>query len=302
VTAALRICHSSLARNSKSFALAARLLPSAQRDHVAVVYAWCRRADDAIDLVAPEAQSEQLGNLRRELRDIYAGNVMSDPTLAEFQRVVRECDIPDVYPRELLDGMEMDVDGFRYRTWDELLLYCYRVASTVGLMMCRVMDVRDEQALDHAVDLGIAMQLTNIARDVHEDWQRHRLYIPDALLCEHGLPQLRERLGHSLLPARERLRSVVRELVEVADRYYRSADLGLSYLTRRDALCVAAARLIYADIGRQLAVTNYDVLAPRARVSLGRKLMLLLKATLQTYAGNQGTIWVNGGRATSTEQ
>src|SRR5690606_15946871 len=113
-------------------------------------------------LVPASQQPEQLRNLRRELGDIYAGKLMLDPTLTEFQRVVRECDIPEVYPRELLDGMAMDVEGYRYRTWDELLLYCYRVASTVGLMMCRVMSVEEEQALDHAVDLGIAMQLTNI--------------------------------------------------------------------------------------------------------------------------------------------
>jgi phytoene synthase len=301
VTAALRICHSSLARNSKSFALAARLLPSAQRDHVAVVYAWCRRADDAIDLVPASQQPEQLRNLRRELGDIYAGKLMLDPTLTEFQRVVRECDIPEVYPRELLDGMAMDVEGYRYRTWDELLLYCYRVASTVGLMMCRVMSVEEEQALDHAVDLGIAMQLTNIARDVNEDWRRHRLYIPDTLLCEHGLPRLGEQLGHSLVPARERLRSVVRELVEVAERYYRSADLGLPFLTTRNALCVAAARLIYADIGRQLASNDYDVLAPRATVSFGRKLALLFKAMLRTYARSHGDIWVNEARPTGAE-
>src|SRR5690606_34011223 len=160
----------SIARHGKSLALASRILPPTQRDCAAVVYAWCRRADDAIDLVPREEQPIALRRLREELDRIYLGEVMGDPTLAAFSDVVNRCAIPSRYPSELLDGMEMDAVGHSYGSWDDLLLYCYRVASTVGLMMCHVMGVRSDEALPHAVDLGVAMQLTNIARDVKEDW------------------------------------------------------------------------------------------------------------------------------------
>lgn len=282
----LELCRTSIAQHSKSFALASKILPVAQRDHAAVVYAWCRRADDAIDLVPPSEHAQALARLRNELARLYDGEAMSDPTLAEFQRVALDCGIPERYPSELLDGMEMDALGHVYSTWDDLLLYCYRVASTVGLMMCHVMGVSSEKALPHAIDLGIAMQLTNIARDVKEDWERDRLYLPDELLGEHGLPRLREQVGQALLPFhRERLRPVLRELLEVADRYYASADRGLAYLSKRNALGVAAARWIYSDIGRRIAAGGHDVLAPRAVVPFHRKLTLLLKAALMVATG-----------------
>lgn len=288
MTAALALCRTSIAQHSKSFALASRVLAPAQRDCAAVVYAWCRRADDAIDLVAPSEQARELARLRDELRRLYLGEVMSDPTLAEFQRVAELCGIPERYPSELLDGMAMDVDGFEYTSWDQLRLYCYRVASTVGLMMCHVMGVRSVEALPHAIDLGIAMQLTNIARDVDEDWRRGRLYLPKELLVEHGLTHLRDHLGGPLLGHhRDRLRPVLRELLEVADRYYASADRGLAYLTKRNAFGVAAARGIYSEIGREIAANGYDVLAGRAVVSLPRKLLLLVKAAMRVL-GRRG--------------
>jgi phytoene synthase len=286
VSDSLELCRTSIAQHSKSFALASKILPVAQRDHAAVVYAWCRRADDAIDLVPPSEHAQALARLRNELARLYDGEAMSDPTLAEFQRVALDCGIPERYPSELLDGMEMDALGHVYSTWDDLLLYCYRVASTVGLMMCHVMGVSSEKALPHAIDLGIAMQLTNIARDVKEDWERDRLYLPDELLGEHGLPRLREQVGQALLPFhRDRLRPVLRELLEVADRYYASADRGLAYLSKRNALGVAAARWIYSDIGRRIAAGGHDVLAPRAVVPFHRKLTLLLKAALMVATG-----------------
>jgi phytoene synthase len=286
VSDSLELCRTSIAQHSKSFALASKILPVAQRDHAAVVYAWCRRADDAIDLVPPSEHAQALARLRNELARLYDGEAMSDPTLAEFQRVALDCGIPERYPSELLDGMEMDALGHMYSTWDDLLLYCYRVASTVGLMMCHVMGVSSEKALPHAIDLGIAMQLTNIARDVKEDWERDRLYLPDELLGEHGLPRLREQVGQALLPFhRDRLRPVLRELLEVADRYYASADRGLAYLSKRNALGVAAARWIYSDIGRRIAAGGHDVLAPRAVVPFHRKLTLLLKAALMVATG-----------------
>jgi 15-cis-phytoene synthase len=173
--------------------------------------------------------------------------------------------IPETYPLELLAGMEMDVVGTRYDTMDRLLQYCFRVAGVVGLMMCHVMGVRDAKALRHAAHLGMAMQLTNICRDVREDWEQHgRLYLPEDVLVARGP------------------RGAVAKLIEESERYYRSGDAGLPSLSFRCALAVCTARLVYAAIGRRLARRDYDVTRGRVVVPSLRKLYLLLKALAVT--------------------
>ncbi|HEY6551894.1 MAG TPA: phytoene/squalene synthase family protein, partial [Vicinamibacteria bacterium] len=161
-----------LAHHSKSFALAGRLFPPGPREDAAAIYAWCRGCDDAVDLELPKLQASALARLAGRLERLYAGEPAYGPVEAAFQEVIQERAIPQSYPADLLEGLGMDVDFRRYETMDELLLYCYRVAGTVGLMMCHVMGVADPRALRHAAHLGMAMQLTNISRDVMEDWGR----------------------------------------------------------------------------------------------------------------------------------
>jgi phytoene synthase len=179
--------------------------------------------------------------------------------------------------------MEMDVLGQRYERFEDLLVYCYRVASTVGLMMCHVMGVSDAAALKHAAHLGLAMQLTNICRDVAEDWRRGRLYLPDDLLGQHGAAGLAADLGRPLPDtALGACRGVMRELHAIADRYYASSDAGLDYLSLRCALGVNAARRIYSAIGLELARRDWDPSAPRAVVPASKKLWLCAQAALST--------------------
>jgi phytoene synthase len=269
----------SIERHSKSFALASRLLPREVGTHAAIVYAWCRRADDAIDLCGTEPAEHALGRLRQELAQLYDGAAPTDPVLRAFGSVLRQANIPWQYPADLLAGMEMDVTGQRYERFEDLLVYCYRVASTVGLMMCHVMGVSDAAALRPAAHLGLAMQLTNICRDVKEDWQRGRLYLPDDLLARHGAGGLAAELGQPLgEAARAGCRGAMRELLAVADRYYASSDAGLDYLSFRCALGVNAARRIYSAIGGELARQAFDVEAPRAVVPTGSKLWYCIEA------------------------
>jgi phytoene synthase len=272
-----------IAHHSKSFALARKLLPEPASSAAAVVYAWCRRCDDAIDLAAAEAQARALFDLEDELRAVYAGAVLSDPVLHAFQEVVKRFGIPEEYPRELLAGMRMDVDGVRYSSLAQLLLYCHRVAGTVGLMMCHVMGVGRTSALRHAAHLGIAMQLTNICRDVAEDWRLGRLYLPADWLVREGaaLPPLAAGTEIPKGVAHSSAR-VVEELLAEADRYYASGDAGLAALPWRSALAVRAARLIYSAIGRRIAARRFDVLAPRASTSLATKLFLIACAVVAT--------------------
>ncbi len=248
-------CKEVLARKSKSFALAARLLPRRIANDAAVVYAFCRRADDAID--EGSGTPATLRRLRDEVLSIFSGAPQSDTQLAAFQEVAQRCGIPRAYVDELLDGMEMDVGFTDYASVVELLVYCHRVAGTVGLMMCHVMGVTDPRALRRAAHLGIAMQLTNICRDVAEDAANGRVYLPRLL----GTP-----------------RDAVRVLLREADRYYASADVGIRMLPWRCALAVRTARHVYAAIGKRIAARGYAVDAGRAFVPLALKLVLLARS------------------------
>lgn len=268
-----------IARHSKSFSLARRLLPASCRDDAAVVYAWCRRADDAVDDLPARQARLALARLERELDDIYRGEGQRDPLARAFQDVVERTGIPRVYPRDLLRGMRMDLEGTRYETLGDLYLYCYRVAGTVGLMMCHVMGVHDPRALRHAAHLGMAMQLTNVCRDVLEDWERNRLYLPVELMPELGARPLAGRnpgqLSHVLARA-------VARLLREADAFYASGDEGLSYLSLRARWAVHSARLVYSRIGTVIRTRGCDVMLGRAVVPLVEKLTLVLGASLDT--------------------
>lgn len=281
----LVLARASITQHSKSFALASKLLPRSAADDARVVYAWCRRVDDAIDHVPAAEQPAALARLQRELDEIYGPRQPADALAAAFQEVVRRTGIPRAYPEELLLGMGMDADRQVYATWDELLLYCYRVAGVVGLMMCHVLGVQERSALRHAAHLGIGMQLTNIARDVLEDWQRGRLYLPDALLAEVGCGGLFTDLGRPF-PAQDApaVGRVVQRILDDAQPYYESGDRGVPFLPPRTAFAIRTARLVYSDIGRVLAERNYAVLEGRVHVTGARKLVLLAKAAAITVA------------------
>ena len=280
---AAEICAATLAQHSKSFSLAGRLLPRESRRDAAVLYTYCRLADDAIDLVEPASQGAALAELRRDLQSVYRGEAQPDVRLSAFQELVQRKAIPREYPEELLAGFQMDSAGAQYHTLDELLLYCYRVAGVVGLMMCHVLGVRDARALRNAAHLGIAMQLTNICRDVAEDWQRGRLYLPLGMLRKCG-PGALNGLRFGPLPesARASITTVTRQLLAQAERFYRSGDAGISALPWRAAFAVRAARRIYSDIGARIAQPGHDAFTMRAVVPGTRKRVLVARAALAT--------------------
>lgn len=285
MTDAISACRRAIENGSKSFALASRLLPSHCRDAVVVLYAWCRRADDAVDRSPHDERPAAIVRLRAELLAIYRGELDFDdvdsaraagfdPTLLAFAEVVRRHHIPFEYPSEMLAGMESDVVGFRPNTLEDLLLYCHRVAGTVGLMMCHVLGVRDASALRNAAHLGIAMQLTNVCRDIEEDWLDGRLYIPGSILCVAE--------NARALPPPPAVARAVQLLLAHADRYYYSGDRGLGALSFRGALSVRAARLIYAAIGARLAKRDFDALSGRVVVPLLVKLALVVRALVRS--------------------
>ncbi|MCO4771035.1 MAG: phytoene/squalene synthase family protein [Deltaproteobacteria bacterium] len=293
-----------LSAGSKSFSLAGKLMRPSRRAAAAAVYAWCRRADDLID-DAPEGLAEERATqLRRELDALYGPGGPVDGgswegvegrdelALRAFAQIARERGIPRQYPDELVNGMEMDVRCHRYESAAELKLYCYRVASTVGLMMCHVMGVKDDRALEPAVHLGVALQLTNISRDVLEDWHMGRLYLPQEWLGDAG-PDLLRRLEAAgphgdpgELPRRweSEIRAATRRLLTTAERYYNSADRGLQDLPLTSASAIRAARWIYREIGAEVWRRDFDVWQGRAVVRTRRKAFLLGRSALLELA------------------
>lgn len=285
MTAGLKESQDSIRRHSKSFSLASRFLPSPARDHAIAVYAWCRRADDAVDLAPDALQAGAVERLEEELAGVYEGQGGEDAILLAFRDTVESCEIPAEYPRELLVGLSMDVEGRSYDSLADLLEYCHKVAGVVGLMMCHVMGVRSEQALRNAAHLGLAMQLTNICRDVHEDWERGRLYLPERRLAAHGFPSLREHLGGPLPgTAGSAIAGAVGELLVQAESLYASGDKGVPALDWRSALSVRTARRVYSAIGDRVRAAGCDPFAGRAFVRRSQKLALVLGALVDTLA------------------
>lgn len=280
------ICEQIIRKHSASFFVASRLLPKGVKEDARALYAWCRRADDAVDLAPPGRQYSAVVRLFAELDSVYAGAGCDDPVLGEFQRVVQARRIPRHYPQELLLGMEMDAQGRSYETTNELRLYCYRAAGTVGLMMSHVMGLRHSPALQNAAHLGLAMQLTNICRDVAEDWERGRMYLPEELLARHSTRLQAPGVGNTVPEhARDGLSRVVADLLDESERYYVSGDSGARYLGFRCQLAVRAARHIYSAIGERLRRRGCDVVGPRAHTTGFHKALLLCRAVLQTSIG-----------------
>ena len=272
---------------SKSFAGAARLLSRGTRESVYQLYAWCRYCDDCIDLQdlgrgAPTAEISEarvrLERLRRETTRALDGETVSEPVFVALQRVVERHEIPHHHPFELLEGFAMDVDERQYQTLDDLLSYCYHVAGVVGVMMAYVMGAEGKDTLDRAADLGIALQLTNIARDVMDDASAGRIYLPRTWLVDAGVPvdEIEQRRH------RRAVHDVVRRMLAEADRYYRSASVGVARLPLRAAWSIATARGVYRDIGNLVVRQGEAAWDQRVFVSKPRKLLRVAAAGLET--------------------
>jgi len=264
---------------SKSFALASLLFSPGRREAAALLYHWCRTCDDAVDRAAtPEerhARVDELVRLTRLACETGPGEEASLPPAFEALRaVVLQYGVPMRYALDLLEAMRADAEGRRYRTFPELVHYCYGAAGTVGLMMAHVMGVSDERALRHAMDLGISMQLVNISRDVAEDVGLGRVYLPLEWLREAGVPV--ERGDRELLePAnREAVFGVVLRLIREADAYRASGEAGIRFLSFRSALAVRAASRVYWEIARRVERGGPSAIGRRAVVPLATKLLL----------------------------
>lgn len=249
VAAALAQCKSMIEVGSKSFSMAAKLFRPEIRDAAFFLYGWCRYCDDQIDgTMNLRVQEGRVESLREQTLAAFQGKEAGHPVFVALSHLARTYRIPSHYALELIEGMAMDVRKDRYWTLEDLSLYCYRVAGTVGLMMSHVMGVSDERALEHAAHLGMAMQLTNIARDVIEDGVRERVYLPLNWLDEAGISE------RQVIQAkyREPVAEVVERLLEEAETFYKSGNAGMKYLPWRAALAVGVASSVYSAIGKKV--------------------------------------------------
>ena len=285
---------------SRSFALASRLFPADMRHLVWALYAWCRYCDDVVDgqsaghgAVARETPREVVSQLRaRTARAVALGQAWraghpadgegDDEPFAGLARVVAATDLPEAYITAHLDGFAMDVDHRGCATLDETLAYCHHVAGVVGLMMAWLMGVRDADTLASGRALGMAFQLTNIARDVMDDATGGRVYLPATWLREAGVPP-----DAATLDAPTHRAGVVRvthRVLDTAATYYDEAAHGINRLPFRCAWAVGTARYVYADIGHRVRRDGIRAWERRASTGAARKAWRVLHALLETTA------------------
>jgi phytoene synthase len=268
-------CRERLRGGSRSFHAASLLLPERFRTPAAELYAFCREADDLIDSAGCREAGYAVALLRERLDRIYRGTPQNRVADRAFAAVVERHAIPRGWPEALLEGFAWDAEARRYETIEEVEQYAARVAGCVGMMMTLIMGRCDPATLARAADLGIAMQLTNICRDVGEDARAGRVYLPLAWLRDAGIDPDRmiERPAFS-----SGLGDVVRAVLAHADRLYRRAAPAIAALPASCRPAIHTARILYAEIGREIERQGFDSVSQRAVVQPRRKLEALILA------------------------
>lgn len=278
----LAACRELMRGGSRTFFAASCVLPRRVRLPATALYSFCRVADDVID-GARDADIDPacaLQGLRERLDAVYAGRPQAEVADRALTAVVQRHALPRALLDALLEGFEWDARGRRYETIEDLHDYGARVAGTVGAMMAVLMETHEPWALGRACELGVAMQLTNIARDVGEDARNGRLYLPRQWMRQAGLDP-DAWLAAPVFDAR--LARVVQRLLQEADRLYARAECGVPTLPRRCRPAIQAARLVYADIGRALEAGGLDSVQQRAVVGTRRKLALMARACMAMF-------------------
>lgn len=268
--AAKAICR----RHAKSFYFASHFLPKEKRNASFAVYAFCRLLDDAVD-TRPGREEEGIIEFESTLARVYADDVsdfsQDEPGLAlrAFHAIIRKYDIPQKLFNDLAYGCRMDLSITQYATWQDLEVYCYHVAGVVGLIMSCIFGPIDEPAKQQAVSMGNAMQLTNILRDVKEDFDRGRIYLPQEDLDRHGVDLTALSNG---APTQEFV-DLMQFQITRARNLYRCGAQGLCHLADDGSrLTASAMAVIYCGILKAIEAQQYDVFSQRAHLSFWQKI------------------------------
>jgi 15-cis-phytoene synthase len=280
-------------KSASNLALAFVMLPKARRDAMSVLYAFCREVDDVADeeQVATEKRREQLSTWREDVRRATDGGAPQFAVNRELQPVARQFHLPFSLFDELIQGCEMDLEKKRYENYEELELYCYRVASVVGLLSIEIFGYRNPKSRDYAIYLGKALQLTNILRDVRTDAERGRIYLPQSELARFKVTE-REILNFEYS---DRFRALSESVAARAKHFYQLARETLPAEDRRSMVAANLMGEVYWRLLRKLERQQFNVFGPKpTRLSKAQKILLILRSWCRFVVGatspNYGTV------------
>ena len=284
-------CRQISKHHAKTFYLASMFLPKKQQKPIFAIYALLRTVDDIVDLaevkltnglITSDEIQKMLDGWKSKLRACYNGKTDNDPIMMAWHDTLKSHSIPIELPLDLMDGVAMDIEFKPFETFDELYVYCYKVAAVVGLMTSEIFGYSDKQALEHAIELGIAMQLTNILRDVGEDVDRGRIYLPleDLRRFNYSSEELmQKRMNDNFL-------NLMKFQVEWARGYYRSSEKGIPMLEKRSRFGVAISSVNYGNILTAIEKNQYNVFSKRAYRSFFQKISTIPYVWLKTRSGS----------------
>ena len=283
-------CKNISRHHAKTFYLASLFLPKKQQNPIFAIYALLRTVDDVVDmaedklkdgLITSDEISMMLESWKSRLKACYAGNVDNDPIMMAWQDTLKSYAIPIDLPLDLMDGVAMDIEFKPFETFEELYVYCYKVAAVVGLMTSEIFGYSDKQALEHAIELGIAMQLTNILRDIGEDVDRGRIYLPLEDLRRFNYSQeefMQKRINNNFI-------NLMKFQIERARGYYRSSEKGIPMLEKQSRFGVSISSINYGNILSAIEKNNYDVFSIRAYRSFYQKISTIPYVWYRTRVG-----------------
>jgi phytoene synthase len=267
-------------KHAKTFYFASRFLPHAKRNAAYAVYAVCRITDDAVDTATEASSSSNIHVIQEKIDAVYGGQALDDQLLLAFKETVESDNIPKQYFDELMAGMHMDLNKNRYENFNELYTYCYRVAGVVGLIMLKIFGSHYKEAEKYAVDLGIAMQLTNILRDIKEDFERGRIYLPGDEMERFGVSKdfiAGNKMNSDFI-------ALLQFQIARARQYYQRSAKGIKMINNvLSRLVVCMMMEMYAGILNVIEENDYDVFSQRAHVTTAGKLGIAIKILFKGY-------------------
>ncbi|MDD3375182.1 MAG: phytoene/squalene synthase family protein [Candidatus Omnitrophica bacterium] len=265
-------------KNSKTFYLCSFFLPKQKRLAAYSVYSICRLSDDAADISTN--RKKDLAKIQDNIQKCYNNQELFDPILCAFRKTIQNYDIPKKYFDELLEGMSMDLEKTRYTNFDELYTYCYRVAGVIGLIMLKIFNYTNPLAELHAVELGIAFQLTNIARDIKEDFELGRIYIPKQNLMKHKITESDIKTHNT----KENFKNLMIDHIKLTRLYYSKASRGIQFIA--DTRCRFVTFLmmtLYSEILNEIERNNYNIFSKKVFISLKTKIIKTLYCIVQFF-------------------
>ena len=280
-------------QGSKSFSGASKLLDKSTRESAILLYSWCRYCDDQIDNQIlgfnkkhkeDDLNAEEiLQSIEKSTQDAINNISLDQIEFEALRRVLQKHSIPKQYPVEHLQGFRMDVEKKQYHNITDTLEYCYHVAGVVGVMMAYIFGIKDSKILVRAADLGIAFQLTNIARDVIEDAKMGRVYLPSEWLAEHDIN------AGTILEIKNRVKLflVIKRLLDLSEEYYESANIGIEYLPLRIRWGIKVASSVYREIGIKIRILGSNAWNQRVYIKRPYKVLLAMKYFLKYFTWNK---------------